>query len=64
MLKEKVIFCYLLLFRVVFAIFKLSPQKQKVTIVTSFEENAWYLHQEMVKQKVPFKVIFYANLHY
>ncbi|WP_237389769.1 CDP-glycerol glycerophosphotransferase family protein [Bacillus sp. USDA818B3_A] len=57
-IKEVVIATYLLLFKCVFFFFSLSPQKQKVVFVVSFEENAYYIHQEMVMRNVPFEIVF------
>jgi teichoic acid glycerol-phosphate primase len=58
MFKEVFIACYLLAFKLFFNIFKISPQKNKITLVVSFEENALFLYREMVRKKVSFDIIF------
>jgi teichoic acid glycerol-phosphate primase len=57
MVKEIVIFFYLLLFKCIFNIFKLWPQNNKITLVVSFEENTAYVLQELLRQKVPYEII-------
>jgi teichoic acid glycerol-phosphate primase len=57
MVKEIIISCYLLSFKIVFNIFKLFPQKNKITFVISFEENTAYLYQEMLRQKIQYDII-------
>jgi teichoic acid glycerol-phosphate primase len=56
MFKELLITCYLLVFKLVFNVFKLFPQKNKITFVVTFEENNVFLYQEMIKQKVQFDI--------
>lgn len=57
MFKEIFISCYLLSFKLVFNIFKLCPQKNKITFVVSFEENPSYVFQELMKRKVAYEII-------
>ncbi|MFP7298693.1 CDP-glycerol glycerophosphotransferase family protein [Neobacillus niacini] len=61
MFKEIFIFCYLLSFKAVFNIFKLFPQKNKITLVVSFEENPAYVFQELLKRKVPYEIIILSK---
>jgi teichoic acid glycerol-phosphate primase len=56
--REFLIACYLLAFRCVFNLFKLLPQKNKVTFVVTFQKNASYIHQEMIKQNVQVEIVF------
>ncbi|MDM5329815.1 CDP-glycerol glycerophosphotransferase family protein [Neobacillus sp. CF12] len=56
-LKEILKIGYLLLFKVVFSVCKLSPQKNKLIFVISFEENAFFIYQELLRQKAPFDIV-------
>ncbi|MED4224289.1 CDP-glycerol glycerophosphotransferase family protein [Neobacillus cucumis] len=47
MLRELAIACYLAVFKVVFTLLKIIPQKSKVSLVISFEENAINLLQQL-----------------
>jgi CDP-glycerol glycerophosphotransferase (TagB/SpsB family) len=58
MLREVVIWCYLVLFKVFFTIFKIFPQQKKVTFVISFEENATFLYRELRHHSPYLKITF------
>src|SRR5690242_18837038 len=47
MLREIAIACYLAVFKVVFTLLKIIPQKNKVSFVISFEENAINLLRQL-----------------
>lgn len=57
MLKEIFIALYLTIFKFVFSICSLFPQKNKIVLIVSFTENACYLQQEMVREKIPYEII-------
>lgn len=57
MVKEILIKCYLLCFKLVYNLFKLCPQKDKITLVVSFEENTSFLYQEIARRKLPSQVV-------
>ena len=59
--KELVISSYLLIFRLIFNVCKLSSIKKKVSFVISFEENATFLYKEIQRQQVPFDVVFLCS---
>jgi len=58
MVRELLIETYLLVFRLLFAIFRLIPLKDKVTFVVSFGDNTQYVYEEMRRKNVPFDVVF------
>jgi teichoic acid glycerol-phosphate primase len=49
---------YLLVFKVVFSIFRLFPLKNKATFVSSFGDNCWFILKEMEKQQLPVQRVF------
>lgn len=49
MAREIVISIYLFLFRVIFNIFKLFPQKEKTTFIASFGDNTYYVTKELLE---------------
>ncbi|MFF2447172.1 CDP-glycerol glycerophosphotransferase family protein [Neobacillus sp. NPDC058068] len=57
MVKEIAIKCYLLCFKLVYNLFKICPQKDKITFVVSFEENTSFLYHEIARRKLPFQVV-------
>ena len=58
MVRELLIQAYLFVFRLLFAIFRLIPLKDKVTFVVSFGDNTQYVYDEMRRKNVPFDVVF------
>ncbi|WP_040207122.1 CDP-glycerol glycerophosphotransferase family protein [Neobacillus jeddahensis] len=61
MIKEAIIKSYLIYFKLIFNIFKLYPQKNKITLVVSFEENTSFIYREMKRQEIPFKIIILST---
>lgn len=55
MVKEIAVSIYLIAFKFVFYLCRLFPQKNKIVFVVSFEENAVFLQQELMKKKLPIK---------
>ncbi|HDR7793068.1 TPA: CDP-glycerol glycerophosphotransferase family protein [Bacillus luti] len=56
-MREIVIFIYLLIFKILFNICKVFPLKRKVTFIISYGENLFHVQEEMVKQQVQDEVI-------
>ncbi len=61
MLKELFISAYLQLFRILFNLYGLLPQKNKIVIIASFAENALFLHRELASQKSQMKIIILCS---
>ncbi|WP_261380802.1 CDP-glycerol glycerophosphotransferase family protein [Neobacillus bataviensis] len=57
MLRELVIACYLVVFKVVFTLFKMTPQQNKVSFVISFEENAINLYRQLRKHQPSLEIV-------
>ena len=49
MSREIVISVYLFVFRVIFNLFKLFPQREKTVLITSFGDNAYYIAKELME---------------
>lgn len=58
MVKEWIIKLYLLVFKVLFNIFKLFPIKNKVAFVVSFGDNTQFVYEEMRRKHISFDVVF------
>lgn len=57
MLRELAIYCYLVMFRIVFTICKLVPQQNKTTFVASFGDNISHVAQE-TERLTDHKIVF------
>jgi len=60
-MRELAISIYLLVFKLLFTLFKLFPLKNKVTFLISFPDNPMFIYQEMKKQKINIEIIFLCN---
>ncbi|MGE6257441.1 CDP-glycerol glycerophosphotransferase family protein [Heyndrickxia sporothermodurans] len=57
-IRDILIWGYLTFFKIFFYIFSVLPLKNKTTFVISFGDNAIYIYEEMMKQKVKHDVVF------
>jgi len=57
MVRELVIHSYLLIFKMLFTLFKIFPLKNKTTFVVSFGDNSQYLYEEMKKLNIQKEVV-------
>lgn len=58
MVRELVISTYLLIFKVVFSLFKMFPLRNKVSFVVSFGDNSFYVYEEIKNMQLPVEVVF------
>ncbi|PLT31043.1 CDP-glycerol glycerophosphotransferase family protein [Peribacillus deserti] len=58
MLREAAIGIYLTIFRVVFLLFSMFPIRNKVTFVSSFDDNCLFILEEIKQQNIPYKTVF------
>ncbi|WP_026693369.1 CDP-glycerol glycerophosphotransferase family protein [Peribacillus kribbensis] len=58
MAREAAISLYLLVFRILFLIFRCFPLQKKAVFVSSFGDNCLYVLHEMKAQKIPYKTVF------
>src|SRR5699024_4142647 len=58
MFREMMISVYLWICKVLFVLFSNFSLKQKVTFVVSFGENIQYVYNEMLRQQIPYDVVF------
>ncbi|TGB00132.1 CDP-glycerol--glycerophosphate glycerophosphotransferase [Sporolactobacillus shoreae] len=58
MIREWLVSAYLYLFKILFVLAKLFPQKEKVSFVVSFSENTKYLAHEFEKEQLKTELVF------
>ncbi|MBU5212110.1 CDP-glycerol glycerophosphotransferase family protein [Heyndrickxia oleronia] len=58
MVREVLIWLYLIFFKFQFNLFKWLPLKQKITFIVSFSQNSLFIYEELKRRKVPLKIVF------
>jgi CDP-glycerol glycerophosphotransferase (TagB/SpsB family) len=61
MVREFFIELYLMVFKIVFTLFKICPIRDKITFVVSFSQNSLFVYEELVKKAIPYEVVFLAK---
>ena len=60
-MRELAITMYLFVYKIIFAIYKLFPLKEKVVFLVSFPDNPLFVYAELKRQGIPVDTIFLSN---